>query len=245
MALPLLIQFALGPLVLVALLWIPAPYGRHGRPGWGPGLPGRVAWTVMEAPALLTIALLTLAAPGGRAPVAWVPLLFWCGHYGYRTLVYPALMRPSQNRFPLALVAGAVAFNLLNGYNNAAALLADARTDAAFPSLHFWLGGVLFAAGFAIHVHADWTIRELRGPGETGYRIPRGGLFRWVASPNYLGEIIMWSGWAVLSWSLAGLAFALFTACNLAPRALANLRWYRRQFPDFPVERRALVPGVL
>ena len=47
-----------------------------------------------------------------------------------------------------------------------------------------------------------------------------------------------------MTWSLAGLAFALFTACNLAPRAIANHRWYRQQFPDYPPRRRILVPGI-
>ncbi len=42
----------------------------------------------------------------------------------------------------------------------------------------------------------------------------------------------------------AGLAFALFTFCNLAPRAVANHAWYRDRFPDYPGGRRILVPGL-
>ena len=68
---------------------------------------------------LLTIAVLTLASPAGQHPVAWVPLLFWCGHYAYRTVLFPALMRPSHNTFPAQLVLFAVLFNVLNGYINA------------------------------------------------------------------------------------------------------------------------------
>ena len=47
------------------------------------------------------------------------------------------------------------------------------------------------------------------------------------------------------TWSVAGLAFALYTAANLAPRAVANHAWYRERFPDYPARRRALVPYVL
>lgn len=244
MSVPLLIEFLLCPLVLVGLCLVSAPYGRHHRPGWGPTLPNRLAWWLMELPALLVIAVLTLSAPGGSSPVAWVPLLFWCGHYAYRTFVFPALMRPSNRTFPALLVLFAVAFNLLNGYNNAQALLDNATRKPGLLSLHFIVGGLLFIAGFALHVHSDGVIRKLRAPGETGYRIPGGGAFRWVGSPNYLGEIIMWSGWAVLTWSLAGLAFALFTFCNLAPRAFANDAWYRRTFADYPPGRRILIPGL-
>ena len=44
--------------------------------------------------------------------------------------------------------------------------------------------------------------------------------------------------------ALAGWAFAVFTIANLAPRALTHHKWYRAQFPDYPPERRALIPGL-
>ena len=77
------------------------------------------------------------------------------------------------------------------------------------------------------------------------YRIPRGGLFRWVSCPNYLGEIVEWCGWAIATWSPAGAMFAAWTIANLLPRALSNHRWCRARFPDYPSERKALIPGLL
>ena len=68
------LQFALCPVVLLTLLRIPAPYGRHGRPGWGPSLPQRSAWFWMELPALGVITVLVLSHPSGRSPNAWIPL---------------------------------------------------------------------------------------------------------------------------------------------------------------------------
>ena len=65
-----------------------------------------------------------------------------------------------------------------------------------------------------------------------------------MSCPNYLGEIVEWCGWALATWSLAGLAFALYTAATLRPRALNHHSWYRQRFPDYPPERRALVPYV-
>jgi len=60
-----------------------------------------------------------------------------------------------------------------------------------------------------------------------------------------LGEIVLWSGWALMSFTFAGLAFALFTLSNLGPRALSHHRWYLEKFPDYPKERKALLPGLL
>jgi protein-S-isoprenylcysteine O-methyltransferase Ste14 len=100
----------------------------------------------------------------------------------------------------------------------------------------------LFAAGFLIHVWADRSLRNLRAPGEGGYKVPRGGLFEYVSNPNYFGEITEWLGWALATWSVPGLGFALFTVANLVPRAYANRAWYIAKFPDYPKERKRVIP---
>jgi steroid 5-alpha reductase family enzyme len=125
---------------------------------------------------------------------------------------------------------------LLNATGNAAALTGR-PFDAAFA-----LGVVLFLAGLALNLHSDHLLRRLRAPGETGYKVPFGGGFAWVSAPNYLGEIIEWLGFAIAAGTLAAWAFAVFTVANLAPRALSNHRWYRERFPDYPADRRALIP---
>ena len=66
-----------------------------------------------------------------------------------------------------------------------------------------------------------------------------------VCCPNLSGEIIEWVGFALLTWSLPGLAFALWTVANLVPRALWRRKWYRENFSGYPRERAALFPGVL
>ena len=99
-----------------------------------------------------------------------------------------------------------------------------------------------FLMGLLLNVHSDHLLRRLRGPGESGYRVPFGGGFAYVSAPNYLGEIIEWVGFALAAGTLAAWAFALFTFANLAPRALANHRWYRERFAEYPPERRALIP---
>lgn len=229
---------------MLTLLRVTAPYGRHFAAGWGPSLPNRVAWFLMELPALLVITLVLASSSEKLTPAALVPWLMWTLHYSYRTLVFPALMRPSGKSFPAVLVLFAILFNLLNGYNNAEALIANARSGNALLSWHFVAGTIMFLAGGWIHIDADRTIRNLRQDGFTGYRIPQGRWFNWVSNPHYLGEMVQWTGWAILTWSWAGLAFALFTFCNLAPRAIANHRWYRDTFPNYPAGRKILIPAI-
>jgi steroid 5-alpha reductase family enzyme len=107
----------------------------------------------------------------------------------------------------------------------------------------FFVGIGIFLTGFAINI-PDHILRNLRGFKETGYKIPLGGLFRWVSSPNYLGEIIEWSGFLLATWSLAALVFVVFTFANLAPRAWAHRKWYLANFPDYPERRKALIPWI-
>ena len=137
-------------------------------------------------------------------------------------------------------------FNLLNAYLNARWISHLGDYSGAWLTDPRFLGGaMLFLVGFGINERADTMLIRLRGPGESGYKIPRGWLYERICCPNYLGEILEWLGWAIACWSLAGLAFALFTVANLAPRALANRRWYRQTFLDFPAERKALVPFII
>ncbi len=237
---------ALAAVAFVALLAVPAPYGRHARPGWGPTLPATLGWVLMELPAVLVPA--ALFAAGGRPTAAEVAfLVMWQVHYVYRALVYPFRRAGTSRRTPLTIVAMAAAFNVTNGYLNGSALftLFPARPAGSLSSAPFLIGALLFAAGLAINLHSDAILRRLRRPGESAYRIPRGGLFRWVSCPNYLGEIVEWTGWAIATGTLAGWSFAAWTAANLVPRALAHHRWYRERFADYPRRRKALVPGVL
>jgi 3-oxo-5-alpha-steroid 4-dehydrogenase 1 len=239
-----LLQFLVCPLVLIALLYITAPYGRHFSSGWGPVLPNRLAWFLMELPALLVIGIVLVTSHQALTAAILIPWFMWTVHYAYRTFIFPALMRPSGKNFPALLVLFALVFNTLNGYNNGLALLASSAAGEHLPSGHFVFGVSLFAAGFWLHFSSDRLIRNLRKDGFTGYRIPCGTWFDRVSNPNYLGEILQWVGWAILTWTWAGLAFALFTACNLAPRAVANHRWYRQTFPDYPRGRKILFPGL-
>jgi protein-S-isoprenylcysteine O-methyltransferase Ste14 len=231
---------------LAGLVFVTAPYGRHVRDGWGPTIPSRVGWIVMESPAVLAFLAFYLMGPHRADPAPLALLLLWQTHYVHRAFVFPFAMRATGKKIPLSIPAMGLAFNLVNAWTNARWISALGDYPSSWlVDPRFVIGALVFFAGLVINVRADRRLMALRQPGETGYKIPRGGLHEYVSSPNYLGEMVEWFGWALATWSLAGLAFAVYTVANLLPRALANHAWNRRTFPDYPPRRKALVPFLL
>jgi protein-S-isoprenylcysteine O-methyltransferase Ste14 len=240
------VMLGMAVLTFVALQWVTAPYGRHGRSGWGPGISSRVAWIVMESPAVLVFFAIYMGGQNRAALVPGILLGMWMLHYVQRTFIFPFRIRSEGKEMALSIALMAFVFNLLNAYLNARWIshfgdygeewLADPR---------FLCGAALMLVGWLINIHSDTLLIRLRSPGETGYKIPHGGLYRWVSCPNYFGELLEWIGWALATWSTAGLAFAFYTAANLVPRAVSHHRWYHERFHDYPRARRAVLPYLL
>lgn len=238
---------AMAVLTFLALMVVDAPYGRHvGKPWQGPTIDNRLAWLVMESPAAVLFGFCFLIGPYRDTPVAWVFLVMWESHYLYRAFIYPFRLRTSGKRMPVMVAALGFTFNVLNSYLNGRYLFtfSGGYSSRWLLDPRFLLGALLFFAGMAVCRRSDGILRRLRQPGRTGYQIPSGGLFHWVSAPNYLGEIIEWGGWALATWSLPGAVFFVWVLANLVPRARANHRWYRQHFSEYPVERRALLPGI-
>jgi hypothetical protein len=244
--------FALAGATFILLFFIAAPYGRHARRGWGPTLSDKAGWVLMEAPSPLVFTAWYVAGRPGTV-TSLVFLAMWLVHYLYRAFIYPLWVRDSERRMPLSVVAMGFVFNLVNASLNGWYLFG---LSGGYPSTwlgdpRFLVGLALFAAGLLVNRQADGILRDLRardGPrapdGPNEYKVPEGGFYRWVSSPNYFGEMVQWIGWAIATWSLPGLSFAVWTVANLAPRAWANHRWYLETLPGYPAERKALIPRL-
>ena len=231
----------------VSLMFRTAPYGRHNEKGTGPQLGTRIGWVYMESPSVFAFAYFFLTGANASQTVPFLLFLLWQSHYMQRTLMYPFLMRVKErDSIPFAIATSGFVFNMANSYLNAKWIgtFASYSTDW-LRDPRFIVGVLVFAAGYYINRRSDKILRNLRKPGETAYKIPYGGMFRFVSCPNHFGEIVEWCGWALATWSMAGLSLAAWTLCNLAPRAVTHHRWYQEKFPDYPSERKALIPFVL
>ncbi len=236
----------IGSSIFIVLFFVPAPYGRHTRSGWGPNLNSKWGWLLMEAPAVILFLLFFFM--GNRKDLVPILLLFfWQSHYFHRAFIYPFTIR-SHKSMPAVVMFSALFFNGINSYLQArwvyALAPATSYTKEWITDGRFLIGICLFYTGFIIAKRADNILRNLRKPGETGYKIPNKELFRFVSCPNYLGEITQWIGWAMAVWSWPGLVFALWTVFNLFPRARSHHLWYKKTFPEYPVGRRALIPFI-
>ncbi|MCX8032484.1 MAG: 3-oxo-5-alpha-steroid 4-dehydrogenase [Thermoleophilia bacterium] len=231
----------------VALFFVTAPYGRFTRSGWGPRVNARWGWILMETPVLITFVVLFALGKRKMHPVYLSLLAFWLAHYVHRSLIYPFRLRSSRPSITIPVIIMGALFNVGNGYLNGRYLftLGPELPVSWLIDPRFLAGAILFWCGYALNQHSDRILINLRSPGETDYKIPRGGAYRFVSCPNYLGEILEWGGWALACWNMGALAFFVWTVANLAPRALKTHRWYKDQFPDYPEERKALLPFLV
>jgi len=231
--------------VFPILFFFPAPYGRFKfKKGWS--IPDAWGWVIMEVPAVVVFGSMFIIGSHKESTTAFVFLVMWMAHYLQRTFIYPFIHRKSQRKMPWQVVFLGFMFNTTNGYLNGGYLF---TFSGGYPvnwitDWRFLLGGGLFLIGYVVNRNADKVLRDLRKKDEKEYKIPTSGLYRWISCPNYLGEVVLWLGWAIATQSLAGAAFAAWTIANLAPRAWAHHRWYKEQFDDYPEERKALLPGI-
>ena len=107
---------------------------------------------------------------------------------------------------PLYVAGSGFFFNVLNAYVNARFVSHIGRYETSWlTDPRLLLGMAVFVGGMSLNMHSDNVLLSLRKPNKTTYVVPRGGAFRFISCPNYLGEILEWIGWAIATWSLAGL----------------------------------------
>jgi hypothetical protein len=237
-----IIWIAFAVLLFPVILKIPAPYGRHARTNWGPMINNKLGWFIMEAPALFVFAFFVFSGEGIHQPAVLIFALLWIIHYFNRVIIFPLRIRTKGKKMPVVIMVFAVFFNLMNGIINGYwfGTLTSGYDNNWLTDPRLIFGGFLFATGFFINQYHDRILINLRKSKTSGYKIPYGGLFRYISCPNFLGEIIEWGGFALMTWCLPTLSFFIWTLVNLVPRSLNHHRWYLQTFQEYPKNRKAL-----
>lgn len=230
-------------IIFFILLKVRAPYGRYATESWGPVIDNRKAWFWMELPALIVFPVLALFGPQEKDALSYLLIMLWFLHYFNRVILFPLRIRTKGKKMPLLIAVSAAFFNIINGFLNGYFIgFINGQSGKVFAFLTV-LGLLLFFLGFVINNKADTMLISLRKNGN-GYQIPRGWLFEYISCPNHFGEIIEWIGFAMIARNPAAASFAVWTWCNLAPRARNHHDWYKEKFKEYPTYRKAVIPYV-
>jgi hypothetical protein len=243
-----LIWIAIAVIVHITMFFVTAPFGRHTSEKWGITINNKLAWFVMELPSLAIMSYYLFAFKNNFDSFVWILFALWIIHYVNRTVIYPIRIKSTPKKMPLAIALSAIFFNVinagLNGYYLSNQTIPEEYDLSWIKNPNFIAGILLFAIGMFINIKSDNILIALRKHGETGYKIPNGFLFKYISSPNLFGEIIEWSGFALIAGNLPAFSFMIWTCANLIPRAKNHYDWNVKNIPNYPKERKIVFPFI-
>lgn len=231
----LLIMTIIAVIVFVALYFVTAGYGVFYNKKWGFAIPNKIGWILMESPVFIAMILLCVLSERDTNLVCLIFLILFEIHYFHRSFIFPFLIR-GKSVMPLSVILMGMVFNTLNALMQGGWIFYVSPVNmyeiSWLMTPQFIIGTIIFFTGMIVNIHSDHIIRHLRKPGDTNHYLPKKGMFRYVTSANYFGECVEWLGFAILTWSLSGAVFALWTFANLAPRAAKIYDNYKKEFGD-------------
>jgi len=245
----LLTMAALAVVVFIALNFIEAGYGITIHKKWGFAINNKVAWLCMETPVFILMTVLCLFSPRmtsfdiTTSLVPFIMFLFFQTHYIRRSFIFPFLLK-GKSKMPVTVMLMGVFFNFCNAFMQGGWLFF--KSPAGMYSVdwlwtpQFIIGAIIFFGGMTLNIQSDKIIQNLRKPGDSNHYLPSKGFFRYVTGAHYFGEIIEWTGFAILTWSIPGAVFALWTFANLVPRANAIYNKYQIMFGAEIIKERKL-----
>ncbi|KAF9777867.1 3-oxo-5-alpha-steroid 4-dehydrogenase-domain-containing protein [Thelephora terrestris] len=283
--------FILPTLAFPTTFVIDAPFGRFTPSGESIFLlDGRRSWMVMELVSPITFVYTYLRSPlsplsfGTPPPLSihnpsTVLAILFLIHYANRAVFSP-LRTPSRSKSHVIVVLSAILFNSVNGPLLGAYLSSPechSYLAGAYRRPRFWLGILMWAAGFIGNIVHDEILLNIRrkkqaedakkAPEQTAkekkkgehYAIPHGLLYKYISFPNYFCEWVEWLGFALAASPIPSFAsqgsflatitppflFLVAEVLTMMPRAVRGHQWYRRKFPNYPKERRIVVPFLV
>lgn len=102
-----------------------------------------------------------------------------------------------------------------------------------------WTGAEL--SNFYTHVN----LANLRPAGTTERHIPHGYGFDWVTCPNYFFESVSWLVVALISQNWSAWLFFTVATGQMWVWAVKKHRRYKKEFPDYPKDRKIYVPFII
>ena len=249
------IMLVVGLFVFMTLFFVQAGYGKFQKSSiiWSFFvLPNKIAWVLMECPVFIVMMIFYFNAyfNNDARHISYGTLscfyLFQL-HYFQRSFIFPLLIK-GKSKMPIVIMLMGAIFNTCNGILQGNWLFNISNENYyndLFKQSSFYLGMSVYFAGMFINIHSDHVIRTLRKPGDTKHYLPQRGMYRFVTSANYLGEIIEWTGYAILTRSLSGVLFVFWSIANLVPRAFSIYNLYLKEFGTEVLKKKRIIPFIL
>ncbi|KAF7491486.1 putative very-long-chain enoyl-CoA reductase art-1 [Sarcoptes scabiei] len=183
--------------------------------------------------------------------VAHLAMLCWTIHYVKRLLETIFVHRFSHSTMPIMNLFKNCSYYWGFAFFIGYFINHPLYTEPFLGKFQVFLGMLLFLVNeygnYSIHI----ALRDLRPPGTTERKIPMPTknpftfLFNYVSCANYAYEWYSWASFAIMTQCLP---VAIFTAAGLYQMsiwALGKHRNYKKEFPNYPKKRKAIVPFLL
>uniref|UniRef100_A0A0N4Z084 very-long-chain enoyl-CoA reductase n=1 Tax=Parastrongyloides trichosuri TaxID=131310 RepID=A0A0N4Z084_PARTI len=193
-------------------------------------------------------------AGASDAPIACsVKLALLCStfHYGKRLFETQFIHRFSNGTMPQ--------FNLVKNcsyYWGFCAFMSyfinhPAYTAPTLGSFQMYLGLLGFVVAELGNLSIHILLRNLRPEGSKERKIPKPdgnpltNLFNFVSCPNYTYEVLAWISFTIMTQSLPSFLFTTAGFIQMTIWALQKHRNYRKEFADYPRDRKSIVPYLI
>lgn len=175
----------------------------------------------------------------------------WTIHYVKRLLETLFVHRFSHGTMPIANLFKNCSYYWLFGLYIGYYVNHPLYTPPALGPLQVYggLAAFLFAELGNLSIHI--ALRNLRPPGTKERRIPvpTGNpftmLFDLVSCPNYTYEVMAWASFTFMTQCLPAGLFTLAGLYQMTVWALGKHRQYKAEFPNYPRQRKAILPFVI
>ncbi|MBO7168864.1 MAG: 3-oxo-5-alpha-steroid 4-dehydrogenase, partial [Rikenellaceae bacterium] len=109
----LTVMTAIAAVVFIALFFVDAGYGKFLNPKFGPTIPNRIGWVLMECPVFIAMTIAWLLSERTWEVMPLVFFVIFQTHYFQRSFIFPMLIR-GNGRIPISIMLMGATFNTLN-----------------------------------------------------------------------------------------------------------------------------------
>ncbi len=223
----------LGPLDYFG--WMPMRYSKFGTEK---GVPSKTGMAILYFLPVVIVTVCALPYLSHASTIQWIVYGALMLHFVKRTLEVLFVHKYSGSIQPFTFGVIVSAYALMGG-------MISWLNARPIPAADFWFyaGLILYLSGEAGNFYHHKLLAKLREK-EGGYHLPRGGWFEYATCPHYFFELLGWLGIALMSRHLFTVLTFVAMFGYLVARSVKTRQWYLERFPQYPKERKFMIPFI-